>query len=52
MAIDWTEKWRHIEELIRSYQNEFSYTNSIIITENEIPELVEYIIQEFKGEIE
>lgn len=43
MMIDWSEKYRHIAELLDEYKGEPLY-------EEQIPELAEYIIQEFKGE--
>ena len=43
---DWNEKYRHIIELLNDYRE----GHCLIVTEEQIPELAEYIIQEFKGE--
>lgn len=47
--IDWNEKFRHITELLNSYKEDPKHWY-FTVYEEDIPELTEYIIQEFKGE--
>lgn len=46
---DWNEKYRHITELLESYKEE-STDDHITVWNEQIPELAEYIVQEFKEE--
>lgn len=51
--MDWNEKYRHILELLDDYRIEKGFMKGCLIVEPEqIQELAEYIVQEFKGEEE
>lgn len=47
--VDWNEKFRHIMELLESYKDDEN-DDHFIVWDEQIPELTEYIVQEFKGE--
>lgn len=48
MMIDWNEKYRHIMELLNEYKDD-PKNYYLTVYEEQIPELAEYIIQEFKN---
>ncbi len=49
--MDWNEKYRHIIQLLDEYKvKKGLMKNCVVVEEEQIPELAEYIIQEFKGE--